>query len=795
MTELRPSPAAPQGAGPHRFSTFLTASTLLALGVFPAVALMPASSRAQSSGAQADEFDDEFGAEPTPARRAPATIEDDDDGFGTTAATPAPAMAEDDEIPPRLEERSTQPEAPRGRQVGAVHDARGELLRSNGSEAWRQRRFVFHNSYFGSTGGLHVVDAGSGPSQSFRIGLMTDFFFQNGFLLPNDDNRHIGGSLSANWTPFDFLEIFASLQSYANSNTQESPNLFQVLGDSVIGAKGFYEVLPWLTVGGDVSVAFLNAVGGIGLDSTSFGLRANATADFRALSPTSSVPLVIRFGFQYYFDNSAALVDEVEEARYRALSDPRSCPDRSDSQNCIESRHLISRVERFALNINRHDRINIGLGVELPLNVAQDFSIHPLAEWTWGVPVNRQGYSCLDPRPSGVGTIPATTDSCMLIEGVNAMPMNLSLGVRVLPPVRGLGLTAAVDIGLTGTSTNVRELAANAPYNVYLGISYSYDTVAPYVEPEVREVERRVEIQAPAPVRGRIVGMVVEQGTSNGIAGAVVAMPGRDLTALSSAGDGRFVTYELEPGEVRFDITHPEYHAGSCAGTVPAEGGDVNVSCELAALPRMGNVNGHVVDEASHGVGAATVTITGPVSFTATTDPSGGFVRGDLPPGSYTARVESETHLISSGSFEVRARETTNAEISVVSRPRRSLVQLRARELVIRRQVNFATDSADILPDSEQLLTEVADALLRHPEVTQIEIQGHTDNRGGAEHNLDLSQRRAEAVREWLVRAGVGGERLQARGYGDTQPLVPNITAGNRARNRRVQFIIQSRTE
>ena len=244
------------------------------------------------------------------------------------------------------------------------------------------------------------------------------------------------------------------------------------------------------------------------------------------------------------------------------------------------------------------------------------------------------------------------------------------------------------------------------------------------------------------------------------------------------------------------EITHPEYNAGSCSGTIPEAGGDVEVRCELVALPRVGRVQGTVRADDGTGVAGAQLQVSGPQSFTVTTDATGGFARSDLPPGSYTARIDGgEGFLLGQGSFDIVARETSTPELSIVRRPRRSLVSLRAREIIIRRQVNFATDSAEILPDSAALLAELADVMLRHPEITGIEIQGHTDNRGGAEHNMDLSQRRADSVRDHLVGLGVDAGRLTARGYGQDRPLVPNITAGNRARNRRVQFIITSRAE
>src|SRR5690606_2786194 len=132
----------------------------------------------------------------------------------------------------------------------------------------------------------------------------------------------------------------------------------------------------------------------------------------------------------------------------------------------------------------------------------------------------------------------------------------------------------------------------------------------------------------------------------------------------------------------------------------------------------------------------------------------------DMPPGTYTARVEAEDYLIKVDTFEVVAREQATPQITLIARPRQALVRVARRQITIRRQVNFATDSAEILPSSTELLSEVADVIMRHPEITRIEIQGHTDNRGGQQHNQDLSQRRAESVRDWLVRAGVEATRL-----------------------------------
>ena len=72
----------------------------------------------------------------------------------------------------------------------------------------------------------------------------------------------------------------------------------------------------------------------------------------------------------------------------------------------------------------------------------------------------------------------------------------------------------------------------------------------------------------------------------------------------------------------------------------------------------------------------------------------------------------------------------------------------------------------------------------------RIRIEGHTDDVGGAKKNQELSQARAESVRDYLIKKGVEPERLQAVGYGDTRPLDKRKTAEARAKNRRVEFII-----
>jgi outer membrane protein OmpA-like peptidoglycan-associated protein len=122
---------------------------------------------------------------------------------------------------------------------------------------------------------------------------------------------------------------------------------------------------------------------------------------------------------------------------------------------------------------------------------------------------------------------------------------------------------------------------------------------------------------------------------------------------------------------------------------------------------------------------------------------------------------------------------------------KRQLVVIRGERLEILDKVYFDTARDRIQPRSYPLLQNVAAVLKAHPELTKVEIQGHTDDQGPAEANLDLSQRRAEAVQAFLQKEGVEPARLVARGYGEAEPIAPNATKAGRAENRRVEFRIR----
>lgn len=110
-------------------------------------------------------------------------------------------------------------------------------------------------------------------------------------------------------------------------------------------------------------------------------------------------------------------------------------------------------------------------------------------------------------------------------------------------------------------------------------------------------------------------------------------------------------------------------------------------------------------------------------------------------------------------------------------------------------QVTFELDSARLRPEAEVELNEAAALLKQHPEITRVEVAGHTCDLGTESYNQGLSERRAAAVREYLVDEGVEAGRLVTRGYGESRPKVPNSSEANRKQNRRTELVVLRRRD
>ena len=103
--------------------------------------------------------------------------------------------------------------------------------------------------------------------------------------------------------------------------------------------------------------------------------------------------------------------------------------------------------------------------------------------------------------------------------------------------------------------------------------------------------------------------------------------------------------------------------------------------------------------------------------------------------------------------------------------------------------INFGFDSSDLTVSSKQNLDKMAKILTDNPD-TNINIYGHTDSKGSEQYNQKLSERRAAAVKSYLMNKGIASGRLYTQGMGESSPIASNDTEAGRAQNRRVEFAI-----
>lgn len=650
----------------------------------------------------------------------------------------------------------------------------------------------------GSTGLLRVASAMLPPAGTFRLQVLYEYFKASGFLcsrerlctsaIASDRTTRAGFSFAASAAVTDYLEPYLALRSYSTDNSLGNPSLLQTLGDLTLGAKAALPYRPGRLVhaGADLQLALLQGTGGVGLDGSALGgrLRADATLDLRATGP--KLPLLVHLNLGYRLDNSGSIVEDVEKGRGRP----------------------ISRIERYGLGISRVDYVEMGLGVEGLFAPGGGFrSLRPFLEYTLDAPVNRQGYTCA-PGLSAPG------DRCLGdSSGFRSSPSRLTLGARANPWLKGLTTTLAFDIGVSGTSVFLEEVTPQAPWTLWFGVGYSFDTAD-------RPTQQLVVVSSPTNPRYTVEGYVHEARAEGGVADAIVHLEGGDGTGLLTDPSGRFRTAPLAPGSYHFRVQARGYFDATCdvlvasttgtggnaaastagagqpsAGTGGGAGQpSVRADCPLEALPRSGTLRGRVHSGAEAGppVAGATVVVvdSAGAEHRATSDATGSFRIESLPPGPTRLSVTQSAHFDSSSLADVKAREVVGVNVALHRRPAAASVTIGKRELALKRQVHFETNSATILPDSGTLLEEIADVLKKNPRLKRIEVQGHTDSQGVSARNRTLSQERADAVRERLVSLGVGPERLTAKGYGDERPVAPNVTAANRARNRRVALVI-----
>ncbi len=201
-------------------------------------------------------------------------------------------------------------------------------------------------------------------------------------------------------------------------------------------------------------------------------------------------------------------------------------------------------------------------------------------------------------------------------------------------------------------------------------------------------------------------------------------------------------------------------------------------------------VKGQVLDENGNPVEAEIEIIdneTGKVVYRVKTNSATGQYMVSLPPGrNYAMVIRKEGYLFRSENFNlVEEDEYHEVQKTVV------LTDLSEEGKTELRNIFFDYNKATLKPESYPELNRLVEFLKKYPDI-KIEISGHTDTLGTLEYNMQLSERRAKAVYNYLVKRGISPDRLTIKGYGPLKPIASNRTAEGRARNRRVEIKIIS---
>jgi len=241
----------------------------------------------------------------------------------------------------------------------------------------------------------------------------------------------------------------------------------------------------------------------------------------------------------------------------------------------------------------------------------------------------------------------------------------------------------------------------------------------------------------------------------------------------------------LEDGELEIMIDDPETGAGDGYAV-----DFVRVLFNPENLPYTGEVHGEVVRERDFKPvpGALVTSALG----TTETDSAGRYSLNGVPAGLAIVSAAKDGYRARAGTVEIidGRRAELNFKLAAVEGDRDTL----ARSLDTKGRaripgIYFDLDSAKLKNDSFQALERVLTVLKANPERHYV-IEGHTDSQAGDAYNLELSQRRADAVAAWLTDHGIDAGRLEAVGYGEARPVADNGTASGRALNRRVEIAV-----
>ncbi len=249
--------------------------------------------------------------------------------------------------------------------------------------------------------------------------------------------------------------------------------------------------------------------------------------------------------------------------------------------------------------------------------------------------------------------------------------------------------------------------------------------------------------------------------------------------------DGEII-WALFPGKLKLLVSAPDYQPEESTFVVPTRDW-YRINVQLQPPARPGKLLLHVVDSQGAPLQGSITLAESPDAPFQTDD--AGHLGLELSAGSHQLTIQATDFSPQTRTVSIEPGITLQMEIPMQS----ARVRVYKNKIIILDKIYFETDSDQIRAESLPLLDAVAQSLVNHEEILLLEVQGHTDAIGNDQHNLELSQKRADRVVAYLVASGIAPDRLEGKGYGESRPLVEGTSAEANALNRRVEFHIVER--
>ncbi len=305
---------------------------------------------------------------------------------------------------------------------------------------------------------------------------------------------------------------------------------------------------------------------------------------------------------------------------------------------------------------------------------------------------------------------------------------------------------------------------------------YDYSEVIPVKRGMT--VEKEVSLRKVEPESGTLIVKVIDALTQEPVAGAnIVAVSSKGDTVLSlTTGRNGTVKSRILKGKYSLIVSAQDYLTASRTFSI-SKNQTVDITVPLKS--KYGIVYGYVLDNEKGTRVRASIRIF---------DESGKLIQ-EMVTDSYMVKLPAGTYK-----FEVSADKYIKRVADISLEPsekfRKDFLLLKKKEVLTFRNIYFDFNKATIRPESYPVLDSIAMLLKENPSII-VEVAGHTDERGSEAYNLRLSQARAEAVVNYLIKKGIDPRRLIPKGYGESQPIIRNAkTEAEHQLNRRVEFRI-----